>query len=451
MRLTKTRRYVDQRAANLQSNIAALGDEIDDLQTTHTTLQQNIVTFGGEINTITMTVLNSMPPSEFFKFVSHKAHLPAADVNNIITLVDECTYFFTTTVDLEGARLVCGRNQVLLGGSSENSRIKSTGLLGAALVTSDYSLAIRYLTLEAHLVLDLDGSRGDHEQSSAIDWDGVNFTNCGAIGRIKDYTNVIYINSAFLNSGNMVLDGTIGTIGISGCLLVSAAAQSAIVIASTALVTRRFRIIYSSIVALDVQASQGITIENAASIVNDESFILDTVNFSGGGVYVAGEIAPNSNKALFVKCIGVTNTAVSGQMFMQGNNTPTIINNTDTFVKVEGTTTASADNTKYSHSDNRLINNASVQRKYLINATLSFISGNNNQCQFGIYDSRLSALCTPSITRATANSSGRAESIHLACIIRHTTGDYIEVFCRNTTGATNITVFDMNVIIVEIA
>jgi len=41
-----------------------------------------------------------------------------------------------------------------IGGSSENCRIKSTGLV-TALITSVYSLPIRNVTIEAALALDL--------------------------------------------------------------------------------------------------------------------------------------------------------------------------------------------------------------------------------------------------------------------------------------------------------
>ena len=58
-------------------------------------------------------------------FVSSKNDLPTP-VSSVITLEDNVTYYFTTTVDLLGDRLVGGENTVILGSSSENSRIKST-------------------------------------------------------------------------------------------------------------------------------------------------------------------------------------------------------------------------------------------------------------------------------------------------------------------------------------
>lgn len=39
------------------------------------------------------------------------------------------TYFITSIVDLNGDRLIAGQNTVLIGGSSKNCGLKSTGLV----------------------------------------------------------------------------------------------------------------------------------------------------------------------------------------------------------------------------------------------------------------------------------------------------------------------------------
>ena len=135
---------------------------------------------------------------------------------------------------------------------------------------------------------------------------------------------------------------------------------------------------------------------------------------------------------------------------MQGNATATTVAASSTFYKAAGVTTASADNQKYTETDNRLTNNATIERKYLLNCSLSFESTANNICEFGFYDSKLAAVRTPSRTKATANAAGRAESVSFSCVVQHSSGDYIEIHCANNTGANNITVTDMNVVITEI-
>ena len=376
-----------------------------------------------------------------FVFISSLYDLPVS-VSGVITLEDNKTYFFITEVDLLGSRLVCGVNTTILGGSSENCRIKSTGLIGTALITSNYSLPIRNITIEADVALNLDGDG----TTTAIDWFGVNFTDCNTIGTIKDYSNFIMQDSAFLNSGGLTFDGTIGTIGFTQCLFDVNGTNTAFILPATLTVTRRFRITYSSFVVTSGQT--GINVSTSANIPT-ESYILDTVNFAGGGTYLSG-VNHTSNDSLFINCVGITNTAVNGQLYMQGNATATTVSIQNTFYKVAGTTTASADNSKFSHSNNRLTCDAVIIRKYLIQCVLSFTSTSNDICQFGFYDSQLSTVRTPSKTKATANASGRAENVAFICVVTMKANDYIEIHATNTSGARSITVDQMNFTITEI-
>ena len=383
---------------------------------------------------------NRLTPYFNLIFVNIKSDLPTP-IGGVITLADNVGYFFTTTVDLTGDRLVCGQNTVILGSSSENCRIKSTGL-AVALITSAYSLPMRNITIEAALALNLDGDG----VTTALDWFGVNFTDCAVVGTIKDYSNFIMSDSAFLNSGGLTFDGTIGTIGISQSLLNCNAGNTALILPATLTVSRRFRIIYSSIVVLSGET--GINVSASATIPT-EAYILDTVNFSGGGTYLAG-INHTSNTSLFSGCTNITNTAVNGQLYMQSNATATTVSVINTFYKVAGTTTASADNSKFTHSNNRLTCDAVINRKYLIQATLDFTSTSNNICQFGFYDSQLAAVRTPSKTKATANTAGRAESVTFFCVVSMNSTDYLEIHCSNTTGSNNITVENLNFTVTEI-
>jgi hypothetical protein len=375
-------------------------------------------------------------------FVNSKLDLPTA-IANVITLEDNYTYFITTTVDLTGDRLVCGENTTLIGGSSENCFLKSTGLSsGTALITSVYSLPIRNISITHGTALNLDGDG----TTTALDWFGVNFTDCAIVGTIKDYSNFIMSDCAFLNSGGLTFDGTIGTIGINNSLFNCNTTNTVFILPATLTITRRFRIIYSSFVVLSGET--GINV-NASATIPTESYILDTVNFSGGGTYLSG-LDHTSNDSLFTSCSNITNTAVNGQLYMQGNATATTISVTNTFYKVAGTTTASADNSKFSHSNNRLTCDAIISRKYLIQAHLSFNSTATNVCEFGFYDSQLATIRTPSKTKSTANASGRAENISFACVVTMDSGDYIEVHCTNTSATNNITVDSLNFIISEI-
>ena len=377
-------------------------------------------------------------------FIEKKSDFPFP-VAGVITLLDNVTYFITANIDLTGDRLVGGENTTLIGGSSENCTLTSTGLgAGIALFTTEWTTPIRHISFtDVDTALDIDGNTN----TVALDWTGVNFLNVPNIGTINTCNNFIFSKGAFLNSQGFLVTGTIGTLGLDNSIFVGdGTAGNIIELDASCIITRRFRIIYSSIVASS--SSVGVDVDASATIPT-EAFILDTVNFSGGGTYLGG-LDETSNDSLFVNCVGIKNSAVNGQMYMQGNATATIVASSSTFYKAAGVTTASADNQKYTETDNRLTNNATIERKYLISCSLSFNSGNNNVCEFGFYDSKLAAVRTPSRTKSTANSAGRAESVSFNCVVQHSSGDYIEIHCANNTGTNNITVTDMNVVITEI-
>jgi hypothetical protein len=287
----------------------------------------------GTINTI------SSAPSQFV-FVDSKDKLPAA-VAGVITLAANYTYFFTTTVDLTGDRLVCGQNTTILGGSSENCRIKSTGLVGTALITSTASLPMRNITIEADVALNLNAAS---PTTDALDWFGVNFTDCATVGTIANYSNVIFQDSAFLNSGNLTFDGTMGTIGASQCLFNCNINGTVFILAPTLTVTRRFRIVYSSFVVLGITSEKGIDTTPAPTIP-DDGFILNYCNFSGGGTYLDG-FDYTSVKSLFINNVGITNTSNVGHNYMINNTTDTTIGipNVNVWVKAAGTTTLGVGN-----------------------------------------------------------------------------------------------------------
>jgi hypothetical protein len=303
----------------------------------------------------------------YYNIVRGLDDLPNYGNGDAIQLLDDTTYFLAVNLDLKGKRLIGGNNTTIIGGSSENCTLTSTGLdSNVALFTTEYTTPIRHIS--------------------------------------------------FINVGT-----------------------------ATAIITRRLRFIYSSFVVISPEV--GIRVRRNATIPT-ESYILDTVNFSGGGTYLSGTLGVD-NTALFVKCKGIVNTSVNGQMYMQGNASATTISNTTDFFKVAGTTTASADNQRYDHSNNRLTCKATIKRKYLISCSLTFESGANNVCEFGFYDSKLAAIRTPSRTKSTANTGGRAENIAFNCVVQHSEDDFIEIHAKNTTGANNITVTDMNVVITE--
>lgn len=375
-------------------------------------------------------------------FVFSKSDLPTPSAG-IITLANNVTYYITDIIDLAGDRIVAGINSVIIGGSSENCYLKSTGLNGStALITSNYSLPIRNISITHNTALDLDGDG----VTTALDWNGVNFTNCANVGTIKNYTNVIMQDSAFLNSGGLIFDGVIGTVGFTQCLIDNYAGTTAITIAPTCIVSRRFRVIYSSFITLSGETSINVS---AGATIGDERYILDTVNFSGGGSYIAG-VNQTSNKTLFTSCVGISNTSTRGFFYMVNNatDTPIGIPNVNVWVKALGTTIADTNNSKFNHSNNRLTYTGAFNTSFLISANTAVRSGASNQnISIGIAkNGTILPFSEMTIRTSTSNQEHPGSTQYQIDLV---TNDYIELFVRNT-NSNDVRVSDLNVSVVKI-
>lgn len=372
-------------------------------------------------------------------FVNRKDDFPIP-VSGVITLGANITYFITADIDLTGDRLVGSANTVLIGGSSENCTITSTGLgTGVALFTTEWTTPIRHITFkDVDTAIDIDGNTNP---PVALDWTGVNFLNVPNVGTINTCDNWIYSKGAFLNSKGLVFDGTTGTVGVDNSIFVGSGASGNILeVASTATITRRFRLIYSSVVAFG--ATTGIYIDPLATVPT-EGYILDTINFSGGSTYTGG-VDYTDNKTRFLNCKGIENTSEIGNMYMLNNATTTVISSIGTAVKVLGTTTANTINQKFSHSDNRLTYTGGLIRDFQVSATATLTSGNNNV--IGLYVAKNGVVITSSEMYATTSSGGRAESIACQTILEMEENDYIEIWVENDSSTTNVTVEYLNVI-----
>lgn len=386
--------------------------------------------------------INNKSPYPNMVFVNSKADFPEA-VSGVITLENNVTYFITTTVDLTGDRLVAGQNTTLIGGSSENCFLISTGLSAStALLSSAWSIPMRNISITHGTALNLDAT-GNANQ--AIDWFGVNFTNCATVGLIKSYTNFIMTDCALLNSANMSFDGTIGTIGFDQCLFTGLAGQTTLNFPSTLTVTRRIRVIYSSFVAFG--GATAIYVDPATTFsAGAESYILITVNFSGGATYTGG-VTFSSNTALFQNCKGITNTASIGLMFFSNNATENAIATQGVFEKIEGTTTASSVNQKFSHTNNRLTYTGGLTKEFVITASVSANSVTTNAANITVRIAKNGTTIADSESQATTSQSGRNENFFSQTIVSLAPNDFIEMFIANNTNANSLLATELNLIV----
>jgi hypothetical protein len=387
-----------------------------------------------------ITVLENNAPNPEFKFVNAKSDLPTPS-GGVITLEAGITYFITKTIDLTGDRLVAGNNTVILGGSSENCYLISTGLSAStALISSNFSLPMRNLSITHGTALNLDATGN---ATAALDWFGVNFTNCATVGTIKTYSNFIMSDCALLSSANMTFDGTIGTVGFVNCLFSGIAGQTTLNFPSTLTITRRIRAIYSSFVAFG--GATAIFVDPSA-VVPVESYILDTINFSGGATYTGG-VTYTDNKAFFSNCKGIVNSSEIGQMYYTNNTVQNPIATQNVFEKILGTTTASTINQKFTHTDNRLTYTGGLVRSFKITAA---ISANSVTTQSVIILTRIAkngVTLAESESQATTSANGRNENFFSQAIVELATNDFIEVFIANGSNANNLLATELNVIV----
>jgi hypothetical protein len=420
-------------------------------------IQQQMATIGGGGE----TQFKFLDDVVNFIFVGSKNDLPPA-VNGVINLKDNYTYFFTTTVDLRGDRLVAGDNTTILGGSSENCRIKSTGIsTTTALLSSVYSLPLRNITFEAPFAINLVASI---PSVHALDWFGVNFTNCAKVGIISSYNNFIMLDGAFLNSQDLTFDGTTGTVGFNQCLFSGnfglGGTKSILNFPDTFRSTRRIRVTVCSFVV--PSGYTGITVQDGVVFSQSESFILQTCNFSGPGTKlgISTHTDVDGRDTFFEGNRGIQNTYASGQLYMRDNTDTTVIGvgNTNVWTKVVGvTTTAGSINSKFIATEGRLTYDVSIDRRFLSQATISFTTENPNiepDIEIGILDYNstigIGTILQTSATTIRSCDYGTYYIAHLTDIHDHNQGDYIELYIRNKTDDSDITVNEMSLLLTSI-
>jgi hypothetical protein len=391
--------------------------------------------------------------AETTQTISSLADLPAA-VGGVITLVADHAYHITGHIDLLGARIEAAGITAITGTSSETASFTSTGLANSIpLLTSRYTMPIRDITFkDVHTGIYFDDNGGANAPL-ALDWRGVNFDNVPNIGTIGTVDNFIFETGSFLDSQNLIFSGTAGTIGVVNSLLRgNGTAGDIIKIAATAVVTRRFRMIYSSVIATG--STQGINVVTGSTIPS-EGFILDTVNFAGGGTYLAG-ITTKDERALFTNLVGVLNTTALGQLYMKNNATATDVIVANTLYRVAGTTeTATSVNQKFSHivANNALRYTGAITRTFHAVATFAISGPTNNVIGVALAKkpaadahNATTQIILESEVMLTAEGT-RPDAGTVQAILEMATSDELYLVAQNTSGNGDITVKFMNMVV----
>lgn len=378
------------------------------------------------------------PPEGSPVYVRELSDFPTPS-SGVITLEDNFVYIIVGNVDLEGNRLLCGENSTVLGITSENSFLTSTGLgVGVPLLTASSALPMTNITIhDVDTFIDFQGTN-----TEPMDWTAVNIVNVPNIGTIESPSNFIFSTGAIVNSGKLNFEGTVNTIAFNNSLLTGNGLSGGLInVSESCVINIRFRIIYSSIVI--PSSGTGINISDLTTIPI-ESYILDVVNFSGGGTYLVG-LDDTSNKSLFTRNKGIINTSEVSLYYMNQNATATIVSAVNTRYKVLGTTTSSPVTSKFTNTNNRATFIGAIAKNFTITATMSVTSGNNNQV--GGYIAKNGIVIPSSEVYITTNGSGRAENLVIQTITQLSQDDFIEIFVENATAINNITITDLNVMV----
>lgn len=393
-----------------------------------------------QAHVIATAIAGSQPDK--FVFVNSVDDLPSA-VSNVITLEDDVVYLFTDHIDLLGSRIVCGDTTSILGTTSENASITSTGIGSDPLITATTTFVLRNITITSPRGVYFDGSASP--TTGALDWVAVNFIDCSVYSAtFVSPSNFIYTDSLVSGGNGFVIEGTVGTIGITESLFIVPSGATAISIGSSTTVNTRFRMTNCSVVVQS--GGTGLDVD-ATAFALPERYILNTVSFSGSGTYLSGATSSN-NAALFVRCTGTPNSASASAYSMQSNATATTIGALSTFVKVAGTTT-SVFSSKFSNTDNRATFTGGVAGTFKVTVSISLTSGNNNNVEAAI--GLNGSVTSGTAMSATTSSGGRVESMTTMAISELSTNDYFEVFVANQSSATNITVTNMIVVVEKLS
>jgi hypothetical protein len=307
---------------------------------------------------------------------------------------------------------------------------------------------MRSITLEAPFAINLQASI---PSVHALDWFGVNFTNCAKVGIISSYNNFIMLDGAFLNSQDLTFNGTTGTVGFNQCLFTGdfglGGTKSILNFPSTFICTRRIRVTVCSFIV--PSGYTGITVQNGVTFTSSENFILQTCNFSGPGTKlgISTHTDINGRDSFFEGNRGIDNSFVIGQYYMKNNAVETTFPATDTYVKIAGiTTTTGATNSKFIHSDNRLTCNAGIEREYLTQVSATISANTSTTCRLAIYDSSTVGGILEASTLDFEVLSGVQVTVHITDVHKHSFGEYVEVHISNLENTDPVTVTALNVL-----
>lgn len=100
------------------------------------------------------------------------------------------------------------------------------------------------------------------------------------------------------------------------------------------------------------------------------------------------------------------------------------------------------------HSNNRITWTGATTRVFKLEGIVSVESGNNNQIHVAFFKNGELHPCSEQ--EVTTSGNGRASNIAFHCLIQLALNDYVEVWVKNVTATTAITLDNVNVIVTQL-
>jgi hypothetical protein len=146
----------------------------------------------------------------------------------------------------------------------------------------------------------------------------------------------------------------------------------------------------------------------------------------------------------------VVNSLFTGYInyFDFSSQSVTTVAQSNTWYKLNTTTTEGFKRNGLVHSNNRVTYTGETTQVFKLEGIVSVESGNNNQIHVAFFKNDNLHPCSEQ--EVTTSGSGRASNVAFQCLIELAQNDYIEVWTKNATGATNITLGNINVIVTQL-
>jgi hypothetical protein len=186
-----------------------------------------------------------------------------------------------------------------------------------------------------------------------------------------------------------------------------------------------------------------------ANFTFDQQFELVGGIFAGPGTYVSG-ITVQSTRCKWLST-NLPETTPGAKWEVLTESATAIANTADYFKLSVGSVTASAE-IWAQVSGNRITWLSSVSATIDVLGTISLIAGNNNQLIVNLrqWDASASAWIDHILPAITSNGAGRAENLAILDKFEVAEGDYIEVWARNTSATSAITMLNNSRLFIEI-